>query len=158
MWPFKKNRSTEDAIKAFSSFVPEEKLKTIMESSEKARPAEREVSFILIDIRGEYPKEVFSRMSRVLEDEITRNLVIESVMSSFVFGTVPAGAQEMKNLGLKLREAGGEDIRILYGKALCLRGLLGLPGAGSFGTVVPRFSEALKVLILSEFGTLTELH
>jgi hypothetical protein len=91
---------------------------------------------------------------RVTLSNITSSLLVGLLGVPFPEGDSPEARRELVDT---LLQENGERIRIAHGQCDGAFGVLGAKGRWTYGEVIPGFSEVLKTLLETKFGTAVEV-
>jgi hypothetical protein len=164
MWPFdwKERRERRWLLRAFSPYLSKDRFDGLMaEASSFPRPMEsKEIHFLLLQVRDDDADEARPLVVEAVATACDRGGVVECMMSSFVLVTFGLYAWEqrppaelMAELAGALLERMGSNIRIAYGRARGLHGLLGSEKRFAHTALLPGFGRYTATLLSTDFGS-----
>jgi len=131
--------------------------------AELQEPKTRHFQFLLILINETNPKGIPAVITRVVDTIIEHGAMLSDITSSLIVGLFgvpfPEGNSPEVRRGLveALLRENGDRIRIAHGECDGAVGNFGSQKRCSYGALVPRFSEVLKTLLETKFGTAVEI-
>jgi hypothetical protein len=154
------NKPTSNVARAFGKFLSREDLRRL-ESIEGKRnelpPLKMErVYYVVFQVRDDSFENIQRDLVQALEILFSRGGVVECIMSSTASVTFKPNSMQEHPVDALL-DSLGSCVRAVYGRGEYPRGMFGIPGALTFGTILPNFNKTLEILGHLEFGSSKEL-
>jgi hypothetical protein len=153
------------ARKAFQEFVGPELLSKLRQGAELqvGKIEAKHFQFVIILIDDAKAEEVPAIISKVVSMLLQHGAILSNITSSLLVGLlgVPFPKGDSPEVRLRLVDAllaeNGDRIKIAHGQCTGAFGSLGTEGRWTYGEVIPEFSQILKKLLESQFGTAVEV-
>jgi hypothetical protein len=150
----------------FEKYVPSE---LVAEAASAIRAGKlpmsegRHFQFILVHLEEVSTDEIPALIKKVVDGFYRNGATVSDISSSLIVGYfgLPNPKSDLAESRLKLVSdllaENGSAIRIAHGQCNGLVGSFGTEGRWKYGGIIPNFSEILKKLLESQFGTATEI-
>ena len=155
------------AIRTFERYVSPGVIKQIekpISPGESPRlPEQKHFQFVVADLDENSPDAISSLLGNIVELMVSHNAMISSVSPSLVIAWLGApfpqhdSAETRLTLVAALLAQNRGQVRIAHGQCDGLVGIFGGRGRWTYGVAIPHFSEILRNLLDSPFGTATEI-
>jgi hypothetical protein len=147
----------------FGEYVSPKVIRKLLSGGSEIRPPEvKHFQFVVILVDDTNPQQVSAMLSTVIDQLFQHHVSVTNMMPSLLVGLLgvpfPEGnsAEARRELvGALLRE-NGERIRIAHGECDAPVGMFGGHARWAYGAMIPGFSEILKKLVETKFGTAVE--
>jgi hypothetical protein len=150
---------------SFQEHVSSEKIRDLLAEGDGQidPPESKHFQFVAVLADDTNPENVPATIGSVLETFLHHRATVTSLSSSLAVALLgvpfPEGnsAEARRAVVAALRQKNGDRVRIAHGECDGIVGMLGGPARWSYGAVIPGFSDILKRLLDSKFGTALEL-
>jgi hypothetical protein len=165
MWPFDRREQRKCIVQAFSKYLSPEMIDSLVRDPSRLARTGRdlrtaEIDFLVLqvcdDVLEDVPKHLEAAFDIVMDFDGTIVSTMSSVMDvAFgipIRGDMRSHADECAGAAARLVAELGSNVRVVFGRANGLYGIMGGEQRVVYGTVVPNFTPVPKTLIATEFG------
>lgn len=147
--------------RSFGSYVSPEAVRKLLASSKSQNFSiqAQHFQFVVVHIDEARPDEIPQIIGKVFAAFTRHKATLQGLTSSLVVGYfgIPFPEYDKPETRLELVRTilaeNGSRVRVAHGQCTGLVGILGSEGRCTWGGIIPGFSEVLKKLFASEFGT-----
>jgi hypothetical protein len=136
----------------------------LRETKPEIRPPEVEhFQFVVMLVDDTNPQEVPAVLGKVIETLVRQRANVSNILSSLLVGLLGVPFPENNSLLARrelvdtLLQDNGDRIRIAHGECDGVVGRFGSHERWTYGAAIPGFSEVLKKLLETKFGTAVEI-